>query len=78
MTQEGMSAALLTSLTETWRFSDDLMCEHKVEKGIRVAVWVELLSFFLNTKAFIWAPSDYSLKSWTSWSFRSTLASRAP
>jgi hypothetical protein len=22
MTQEGMSAALLTSLTETWRFSD--------------------------------------------------------
>jgi hypothetical protein len=24
MTQEGMSAALLTSLTETWRFSDDL------------------------------------------------------
>ena len=31
MSQEGMTAALLASTTEAWRFSDDLMCEHKFE-----------------------------------------------
>jgi len=31
MSQEGMSAALLKSETETWKFSDDLTCEHKFE-----------------------------------------------
>lgn len=31
MSQEGMSSALLKSETETWKFSDDLTCEHKLE-----------------------------------------------
>jgi hypothetical protein len=31
MSQEGMAAALLKSETETWKFSEDLTCEHKWE-----------------------------------------------
>jgi hypothetical protein len=31
MSQEGMAAALLKSETETWKFSEDLTCEHKLE-----------------------------------------------
>jgi len=31
MSQEGMPAALLKSETETWQFSEDLTCEHKLE-----------------------------------------------
>lgn len=31
MSQEGMAAALLKSATETWKFSEDLICEHKLE-----------------------------------------------
>ncbi len=31
MSQEGMSTALLKSNTETWTFSEDLTCEHKLE-----------------------------------------------
>jgi hypothetical protein len=60
MTQEGMSAALLRSFTETWRFSDDLICEHKVEKyeGY-VSPFGSSYSVPSSTsKAFIWAPSD--------------------
>ena len=60
MKQEGMSAALLTSLTETWRFSDDLMCEHKLEKyeGY-VSPFGSSYSVPSSTsKMFIWAPSD--------------------
>jgi hypothetical protein len=60
MKQEGMSAALLTSLTETWRFSDDLMCEYKVEKyeGY-VSPFGSSYSVPSSTSAtFIWAPSD--------------------
>ena len=45
MSQEGMSAALLKSETETWKFSDDLTCEHKFEtyEGYVSPFWIELL-----------------------------------
>jgi hypothetical protein len=60
MSQEGMAAALLTSLTETWRFTDDLMCEHKIEKyeGY-VSPFGSSYSVPSSTsQGFIWAPSD--------------------
>jgi hypothetical protein len=62
MSQQGMPAALLTSLTETWRFSDDLTCEHKFERyeGY-VSPFGSSYSVPSSTaKAFIWAPSDLS------------------
>jgi hypothetical protein len=60
MSQEGMAAALLTSTTETWRFSDDLMCEHKFEtyEGYVSSFGSGYSVPSSNRKAFIWAPSD--------------------
>lgn len=60
MTQQGMSAALLTSLTETWRFTEKLICEHKVEKyeGY-VSPFGSSYSVPSSTSEdFVWAPSD--------------------
>jgi hypothetical protein len=63
MSQEGMAAALLTSLTETWRFTDDLMCEHKLEKyeGYSSPFGSSYSLPSSSSEGFVWAPSD----SWT-------------
>jgi hypothetical protein len=60
ITQEGMAAALLTSLTETWRFTDDLMCEHKLEKyeGYSSPFGASYSLPSLSSEGFVWAPSD--------------------
>jgi hypothetical protein len=62
MSQQGMAAALLTSQTETWRFSQDLMCEHVLERyeGY-VSPFGSSYSRPASTREdFIWAPSDLS------------------
>ncbi len=60
MSQEGMAAALLTSTTEIWKFSDDLMCEHKFEtyEGYVSPFRSGYSVPSSNRKAFIWASSD--------------------
>jgi hypothetical protein len=60
ITQEGMAAALLTSLTETWRFNDDLMCEHKLEKyeGYSSPFGSSYSLPSSTREGFVWAPSD--------------------
>ncbi len=60
MSQQGMAAALLTSQTETWRFSQDLTCEHVLERyeGY-VSPFGSGYSRPSSTReGFIWAPSD--------------------
>ena len=60
MSQEGMSAALLKSVTETWRFSDDLTCEHKLEtyEGYVSPFGSSYSVPSSNSEFFIWASSD--------------------
>lgn len=62
MSQQGMAAALLTSLTETWRFTDDLVCEHKFEKyeGYVSPFGSSYSIPSSRSTGFIWAPSDSS------------------
>jgi hypothetical protein len=60
MSQEGMSAALLKSETETWKFSDDLTCEHKFEtyEGYVSPFGSSYSVPSSNRQFFIWAASD--------------------
>lgn len=60
MSQEGMSAALLKSVTETWKFSDDLTGEHKWERyeGYVSPFGSSYSVPSSNSKFFIWASSD--------------------
>lgn len=61
MSQEGMSAALLKSETETWKFSDDLTCEHKweiYEGYVSPPFGLNYSVPSSNSKFFIWASSD--------------------
>jgi hypothetical protein len=60
MSQEGMSAALLKSETETWKFSDDLTCEHKCEtyEGYVSSFGSSYSVPSSNRQFFIWAASD--------------------
>lgn len=60
MSQQGMAAALLTSVTETWRFNEDLMCEHKLEKyeGYSSPFGSSYSVPSSTSEGFVWAPSD--------------------
>jgi hypothetical protein len=60
ISQEGMAAAWLKSVTETWEFSDDLMCEYKLEtyEGYTSAFGSSYSRPSSTRTAFIWAPSD--------------------
>ena len=60
MSQEGMAAAWLKSVTESWEFSDDLMCEYKLEtyEGYTSAFGSSYSRPSSRRTAFIWAPSD--------------------
>ena len=60
MSQEGMAAAWLKSVTETWKFSDDLMCEYKLEtyEGYTSPFGSSYSRPSSTRSAFIWAPSD--------------------
>jgi hypothetical protein len=60
MSQEGMAAVLLNSETETWKFSGDLSCEHKLEtyEGYVSPFGSSYSVPSSNSEFFTWAPSD--------------------
>jgi hypothetical protein len=60
MSQEGMSSALLKSETETWKFSDDLTCEHKLEtyEGYVSPFGSSYSVPSSSSEFFVWASSD--------------------
>jgi hypothetical protein len=60
MSQEGMPAALLKSETETWHFSEDLTCEHKLEsyEGYVSPFGSSYSVPSSNSQFFAWACSD--------------------
>ena len=60
MSQQGMAAAWLKSVTETWRFSDDLTCEHKLEtyEGYTSPFGAGYSRPSSRGEMFIWASSD--------------------
>jgi hypothetical protein len=60
MSQQGMAAGLLTSLTETWRFAADLTCEHKLEhyEGYVSPFGSSYSRPSSTSETFIWASSD--------------------
>ena len=60
MSQEGMAAALLKSETETWKFSEDLTCEHKLEtyEGYVSPFGSSYSVPSSNRELFAWAASD--------------------
>jgi hypothetical protein len=65
MEQEGMAAGWLKSVTETWKFSPDLTCEHKYEtyEGYTSPFGSSYSRPTSNGKQFIWASSDLDKES---------------
>ena len=65
MEQEGMAAGWLKSVTETWKFSADLTCEHKYEtyEGYSSPFGSSYSRPTSNSKQFVWAASDLDRES---------------
>jgi hypothetical protein len=62
MNQQGMSAALLSTQTETWRFLSDLTCEHTRSsyEGYSSPFGAAYSQAKPNSDQYLWAPSDWT------------------